>query len=186
MKKKIITSSLILGLLFNPCTFLNTAKAENNIEKMRVISDLNMRTAPNLKSHIEKVLSKDTVVNCIEKGTKWNKIIFNEKQYYLYNKYLKEEPEILYTPEEFRHMGVVYWDGWRWTWYSQRVLPGGGLKIPGRHVNENGYVVDENERICLASSTLSKGTIINTPFGAEGCVYDSGCAVGTVDVYTDF
>lgn len=83
-------------------------------------------------------------------------------------------------------MGVIKWNHYRWTWYSQRVLPGGGLKIPGRHVGAGGYIMDKNNRICLASSKLSKGTIVKTPFGAEGYVYDSGCPADTLDVYVDW
>jgi hypothetical protein len=83
-------------------------------------------------------------------------------------------------------MGVIKWGGWTWTWYSQRVLPGGGLHIPGRHVGPNGYIMDKNGRICLASSKLKKGTIVDTPFGAQGCVYDSGCASHILDVYVDW
>ena len=89
----------------------------------------------------------------------------------------------LYTPGQFQNLGVIYYGDYRWTWYSERVLPGGGLKIPGRRTDENGYICDEDGYICLASSTLSKGTILNTPFGKQGKIYDSGCAVGTVDVY---
>jgi hypothetical protein len=92
----------------------------------------------------------------------------------------------VYGADDFRSAGVIYSNGYRWTWYSQRVLPGGGLNIPGRHVGEDGYIKDENGRLCLASSTLPKGTIVETPFGVEGCVYDSGCEEGTLDVYTDF
>ena len=89
----------------------------------------------------------------------------------------------LYTPGQFQNLGVVYYGDYKWTWYSERVLPGGGLKIPGRHNDENGYICDEDGYICLASSTLKKGTIVDTPFGKQGKIYDSGCAVGTVDVY---
>ena len=92
----------------------------------------------------------------------------------------------LYTPGQFQNLGVIYYGDYRWTWYSERVLPGGGLKIPGRHNDENGYICDEDGYICLASSTLSKGTILNTPFGKQGKIYDSGCAVGTVDVYVSW
>ena len=112
----------------------------------------------------------------------------------MYNKYLTEEkPEpknvesvVEYSSSYFQQMGVINWGGWRWTWYSQRVLPGGGLSIPGRYVGMGGYVMDENERICLASSSLSYGTIVSTPFGAEGCIYDSGCAADVLDVYVDW
>lgn len=93
---------------------------------------------------------------------------------------------VLYSANKFKNIGVVYWNGWKWTWYSQRVLPGGGLRIPGRHVDNNGYVCDGNNYICLASSTLPYGTVINTPFGKQGKIYDTGCATDTIDVYVDF
>lgn len=91
-----------------------------------------------------------------------------------------------YSASDLRFMGEIYSGGYRWTWYSQNVLPGGGLNIPGRHVDENGYVCDGNGRICLASGDYGYGTVVPTPFGKEGCVYDSGCDSGTLDVYVDF
>lgn len=84
--------------------------------------------------------------------------------------------------------GGVYWNpytGLKETWYSQRVLPGGGLNIPGRHVNEEGFVCDVDGYICVASSDYPKGTVIETSRGI-GKVYDCGCASGTVDLYTDW
>lgn len=59
------------------------------------------------------------------------------------------------------------------------------MDIPGRYVDENGYVCDENGYICLASSSLDYGTIIDTPLGKCGRVYDCGCASDTIDVYVD-
>ena len=91
-----------------------------------------------------------------------------------------------YSSSDLQFMGEIYSGGYRWTWYSQNVLPGGGLDIPGRHVDENGYVCDANDRICLASTDYGYGTVVSTPFGKEGCVYDSGCDSGTLDVYVDF
>lgn len=80
--------------------------------------------------------------------------------------------------------GVVYGDdGTRYTWYSQNVLPGGGLDIPGRSVSDEGYVVDGDGNIAVASSDYEYGTQLETPWG-DAVVYDSGCASGTVDVYT--
>lgn len=97
-----------------------------------------------------------------------------------------ETSEALYSASKFRNTGVIHWNGWRWTWYSKRVLPGGGLNIPGRHIDSNGYICDENENICLSSSSLSKGTVIATPFGKNGKVYDTGCASDTIDVYVNW
>ena len=81
--------------------------------------------------------------------------------------------------------GVVYDGGTRYTWYSERVLPGGGLDIPGRHVNSDGFVCDANGRIAVASSDLPYGTSVSTPWG-DGVVYDGGCASGTIDIYTSW
>lgn len=92
------------------------------------------------------------------------------------------EPAAIYSASYFRQIGVIYWNGWRWTWYSERVLPGTGLNIPGRHT-EGGYVRDADGYICLASDALSYGTVIATPFGAYGKVYDCGCDYDTIDVY---
>lgn len=88
-----------------------------------------------------------------------------------------------YSFDELMWMGVIYWGDYRWTYYSESVLPGEGLSIPGRHTDETGFVCDENGYICLASSDLNYGTIVSTPFGRMGCVYDSGCPSGTLDVY---
>ena len=84
-----------------------------------------------------------------------------------------------------RSKGVVYYNGHRETWYSQKVLPGKGLKIPGRHVDSRGLVCDGDGYICVASSDLAKGTIVETSLGT-GKVYDSGCPSGTIDIYCNW
>ena len=84
-----------------------------------------------------------------------------------------------------RYNGVEYDGNTRYTWYSQNVLPGGALNIPGRHVGEDGYVMDGDGNICVASSDLPYGTHVDTPYG-PAVVYDSGCASGTIDVYTNW
>lgn len=84
----------------------------------------------------------------------------------------------------FKSQGVVYMDGVRYTWYSQRVLPGGGLNIPGRHV-DNGFVKDGDGNIVVASDFDARGSIVNTPYG-QGKVYDSGAGANTRDLYTDY
>lgn len=91
-----------------------------------------------------------------------------------------------YSAKQFKRLGVVRYNGYRWTWYSQRVLPGRGLKIPGRHVDSNGYVCDKKNRIVLASKNLKKGTVIKTPFGKKGKVYDYCPISGTLDVYVNW
>lgn len=81
--------------------------------------------------------------------------------------------------------GVNYFNGHKETWYSQRVLPGKGLNIPGRHVAADGTIRDKDNYICVASSDYKKGTIVETSLGA-GKVYDCGCKSGIIDIYTDW
>ena len=88
------------------------------------------------------------------------------------------------TPAEFRKAGVIYANGYKYTYYSERVLPGPGLKIPGRHSDGN-FVRDGDGYICVASCDLPKGTVVATPFG-EGKVYDVCGESGTIDIYVSF
>ena len=94
----------------------------------------------------------------------------------------------IYTPDYFKLHGVLNWGGSKWTYYSQRILPGEGLWIPGRHLDENGYVCDENGYIVCAAdlSYIPRYTVIDTPLGKQGKIYDTGCAYGVIDVYTDW
>ena len=101
--------------------------------------------------------------------------------------YYDEIYDEIIAPNDFRFNGVEFWGGYRWTYYSEKVLPGGGLDIPGRHTDYNGYVCDENDYICLASDFLPKGTVVSTPFGKTGKVYDCGCGDNiTLDVYVNW
>ena len=158
---------------------------------------LNLRKLPTLEDDaIVTAIPYRTEVYGLGENEKWCLIEYQGERYFCATEYLSlERPKALkdvnavngtYTASEFKNLGVIHWGGWKWTWYSQRVLPGGGLNIPGRHVDSHGYVCDSEGYIVLASSSLSKGTVVNTPFGKAGKVYDSGCAKGTLDVYTDF
>lgn len=84
-----------------------------------------------------------------------------------------------------RSGGVYYYNGRKETWYSQRVLPGGGLNIPGRHVASDGTIRDADGYICVAASDLAYGTVVETSLGTAK-VYDTGCAAGTTDIYTNW
>lgn len=87
--------------------------------------------------------------------------------------------------------GVCYNNpyGYKETWYSQKVLPGGGLKIPGRHVDDRGLVCDIDGYICVAINVNDKrfpyGSMIQTSLGMAK-VYDHGCAPGVIDVYVNW
>lgn len=85
------------------------------------------------------------------------------------------------TPEK----GRITFNGHTETYYSQKVLPGGGLNIPGRHIASDGTIRDGDGYIVLASDDYPKGTIVQTSLGA-GKVYDSGSGKGNIDLYTDW
>lgn len=86
-----------------------------------------------------------------------------------------------------RSSGVAYYNGHRETYYSQRVLPGGGLNIPGRHVAQDGTIRDRDGYICVAAAPGFKprGSTLMTTLGPAK-VYDSGCAYGTIDIYVNW
>ena len=152
------------------------------------------KKSPNADYKEETVLSAGTKVHRVGLSPNgWDLIEIDQEIYFMwYDCLVEEEPnagivgEAAYDATKFKSMGVINWNGYRWTYYSQRVLPGGGLKIPGRHVGTYGFVCDENEYICLASTTVPYGTVVETPFGMYGKVYDSGCAYGTMDCYCDW
>ena len=81
--------------------------------------------------------------------------------------------------------GRITFNGHTETYYSQKVLPGGGLNIPGRHIASDGTIRDGDGYIVLASDDYPKGTIVQTSLGA-GKVYDSGSGKGNIDLYTDW
>lgn len=85
------------------------------------------------------------------------------------------------TPQK----GRIHFNGHTETYYSQRVLPGGGLGIPGRHIASDGTIRDSSNYIVVASDDYPKGTVVQTSLGA-GKVYDSGSGKGNIDLYTDW
>lgn len=90
--------------------------------------------------------------------------------------------EKLFGLDDFMFRGVVYWNGYKFTYYSEKVLPGRGLRIPGRHVNADGYVADEEGYIVLAGDA-PMGSVFETPFGYKGKIYDRGTSGNHLDVY---
>lgn len=96
-----------------------------------------------------------------------------------------------YTVEDFIYNGIIEMNGWRFTWYSEQVLPGEGLQIPGRW-SDGQFVRDENGFLCVACNDLEHGTHVSTPFG-DAIVYDSvgydfdgNYVTGVVDIYVSW
>lgn len=150
--------------------------------------------SPNIESTDETLIAKGTEVHRVGLSPNgWDLVELDQEIYFIWYSCLTEDKPTTgttwtaaYDATNFKSAGVISWGGYRWTWYSQRVLPGGGLKIPGRHVGDYGFIYDENEYICLASTSVAYGTVVETPFGRYGKVYDSGCAKGVMDCYCDW
>lgn len=94
--------------------------------------------------------------------------------------------DAVYDPYDLYNQGRLYYGDYQYTWYSENVLPGYGLAIEGRHTDADGFVCDGDGYICVAASSLNKGTIVDTPFGRQGKVYDTGCDWGVIDCYTSW
>ena len=145
--------------------------------KEEVVSDLStnieMEAAPAAYLKIEKVFSEistEEAIAALNDGT------------------LKMEYSAVYSYNGLnKRRGAMYFNGHRETYYSEKVLPGNGLRIPGRHVADDGTIRDENGYICVAADPafLAKGTILITSLGPAK-VYDCGCAYGTVDIYVNW
>lgn len=93
---------------------------------------------------------------------------------------------MMYSPGYFKENGVIEYDGYYFTYYSERVLSGEGLYIPGRWTDEYGFVRDGNGCLCLASNTpetMDRFSTVYTPWGL-GVIYDYGTGNDSViDVY---
>lgn len=122
-------------------------------------------------------VKRNTRVKLLDKGKTRSLIEYKGKPYVTKTKWLhKEKSPRKYTPKQFRWGGIIRWHGCTFTYYSQRVLPGGGLQIPGRHVDKRGFVCDKDGYIVIASTVnmKKKHAVVATPFGKFGKVYDCG------------
>ena len=135
-----------------------------------------MREYPRTGRNVQEILNQGTKVGLIWNNGKWCAVMYNRKCYFIEAAALALRPPIkaAYSGAYFRKAGAINWQGKKYTWYSQRALPGRGLRIPGRHVDAQGFVCDSNDMIVLGSCTSNRGKIVPTPFGKWGKVYDAG------------
>ena len=56
--------------------------------------------------------------------------------------------------------GRIWYNGHTETYYSQKVLPGGGLAIPGRHIASDGTIRDADGYIVVGRIIISRRTVI--------------------------
>ena len=83
--------------------------------------------------------------------------------------------------------GAQYYNGHKETYYSEKVLPGTSLNIPGRHVADDGTIRDGDGFISVAADPgyMPRGSVLITSLGPAK-VYDSGCAYGIIDIYVSW
>lgn len=98
--------------------------------------------------------------------------------------YIPEQPAPSYSSNSFKSDGVWYDDSYRYTWYSSNDAY--HYQTPEWSAGSDGIYRDSEGYVVVASSDYAQGTVIDdTPFGPAK-VYDTGCASGTLDVYTNF
>ena len=156
-------------------SFRRTAKI--NSFKTKEIVDLEIR----MKKEAEEKAKKE-VEERSRKAAEQSQVSSQSNNSGEVASYSERSTEKLYDLQTFMFNGVINWQGLKFTYYSQSVLPGGGLEIPGRHVNKDGYVSDGDGYIVLAGSA-PKGTVYDTPFGYQGKIYDRGTVGNHLDVY---
>ncbi len=167
---------LIMGLIIITAVMLLSATAN-----AKTLTRYTTRTV-SLKTYSKRTVyrvPRNTRLTQISAGRVWSKVKYKNRVLWVHTKWLHElRATKKYTGSYFRRAGAIHWGGKKYTWYSQMVLPGYGLKIPGRHLDSQGFVCDNNGYIVLGSNTANRGRIIATPFGKHGKVYDAGY-VGT-------
>lgn len=141
-----------------------------------------LRATPSTGKNVKLTVKQGTQVGLIWTNGKWSAVMYQKNCYFIENAglALQKPLKAVYTGAYFRKAGAVWWNGRKYTWYSQRVLPDpkNNLGIKGKHLDSQGFICDENDYIALGSNTANRGKIVPTPFGKYGKVYDAGY-VGT-------
>lgn len=109
---------------------------------------------------------------------------------YYETEYVDESAYIApYTPSQsdngdgFVSQGVRDYNGTKETWYSSNILY--HYRTPEWTPDSEGYYRDADGYYVVASTDHGQGEVIDTSKG-EAKVYDTGCASGVTDFYTNF
>ena len=182
MKDKLI---LIIAIIFFALTVLLIGTSAHGASTVRYLNKtIDVDSTQSIKFN--------TKVELLKSGKKYSTITYAGNTYEVRTEYLSTKKAVNKWPgKKFKRRGRGKWNKCSWTWYSQRVLPGRGLKIPGRHVDKKrGFVLDRDGYICLASGRKNKKkkVIGPPPFGRYGKVYDTNGRNNNkwFDVYTNW
>lgn len=155
-----ILTLIVLGSLAD-INRLERIEREKDIERAQQTKEesLDIDIVPSPKREVKKEINKSNNINQIKQPTNTNRLT--------------------------KSRGVCNYNGFIEKWYSQRVLRGGGLKIPGRHVTPDGLVRDKDGFIVVATKHFNKGTVLNISLG-KAKVYDKCPIDRVIDVYTNW
>ena len=189
-EKVIMAFLLSMGVIISVSSYLsNTSKEDlqNALASVRIVKENKKENVVETLDLIEEPTKLDGLT--IRKKS-YDEMTFQEVNEALNAGTLELKYSDLYTYASTRltkNKGAIYFNGHKETYYSQNVLPGYSLQIPGRHVAADGTVRDAQGYITVAANTsyMSKGTILITSLGPAK-VYDSGCAYGVIDIYTNW
>ena len=190
----VATAAIICGLGLTPGVARAASASAEEVARAQalLLAELGYTTkveppASELAQLVTTTIEPPLSAEPVEEQVVFEEVVPAEEVVYAEEEYV----EVLYAPatsdmvyvsvEDLLWMGVVDCGGWRYTYYQEHVLPGGGLDIPGRH-HDGGRVVDGDGYVCVASSDLPYGTVVDTPVGM-GKVYDTGCDHGIIDIY---
>ena len=169
MKKLLVSIVILLCVMSVPVPAQASTTIRYTTKTVALKDKANGKTIRKVKANTKMRINKT--------GKVWARVKYKSKEYAVKKKYLnKQNSPKRYTAAYFRKAGRINWRGCSFTYYSQRVLPGGGLRIPGRHVDKRGFVCDKDGYIVIASTVnmKKKHAVVATPFGKFGKVYDCG------------
>lgn len=167
---------LIISIAWVVLIFASTSADAKEMTRYAT-KTVELKQAASTKSRTIAKAKTTTRLTAINEGKTWTTINYKGATVYAKKKELHKIKAVKkYTGRKLRRSGVITWKGCRFTWYSQRVLPGRGLKIPGRHADKQGFICDKDNYIVVASTRAmkKKRTIVPTPFGKYGKCYDCG------------
>lgn len=146
-----------------------------NIESSNISESLiSMKELEDLKNEIDENTVEKVLWITLKKNWKYEVPWISEKPKSIQN---KEFPLVIFGNCRLsRKLGSVLYTNalviplnWKTrmethkeTFYSQKVLPWGALKIPWRHVAEDGTVRDKDWYICVAANYIPKWSVIMT------------------------
>lgn len=191
----VVIQGLLVALLFSVflrnSQFLKNANIETSITNANLVFS---RNELNNSELLKELLPMDSeiVPASLQKtnAEMYDEMSVEELEIALMEGRLPMEYSALYTYSSNRlsvSRGALYFNGHKETYYSEKVLPGNSLNIPGRHVADDGTIRDENGFICVAANPeyMPRHAILITSLGPAK-VYDTGCDYGTIDIYVSW